>query len=132
MLGVHDKGMLPSGAAQRLKHVPTRATAAFSSAMTSTCSAGIMTSATVSSSRRMPRPVATRMARSPRRSVAVITPRTFSRSSTTRSSRTPRVIMNSFAPASGACGRIVAGVVRRRSVITSSAGDSSETLPAWA
>jgi hypothetical protein len=39
----------------------------------------------------------------------VRTPSTFSWSSTTSKSRTPRAIMNWFAPPIGACGRIVAG-----------------------
>src|SRR5439155_18055969 len=95
--------------------------------MTSSCSAGVMTSATVSSSRRMPRSIAARIGRSERMSVAVSTPSTFSWSSVTRSRRTPRVIMNWLAPASGACGRIVAGATRVRSVITCAAGDSAVT-----
>ena len=56
--------------------------------------AGVMTSATVSSSRRWARLAATSIGRSPRTSLAVITPSTFSRSSTASSRRTPRVIMN--------------------------------------
>src|SRR6185295_11045980 len=104
---------------------PTRAPSTSASAITSTSPAPVMMSATVSSSRRRPRCVAASIARSPRMSVAVITPSTFSRSSTASSRRTPRVIMNWLAPESGACGRMVAGATRARSVITSSAGEAA-------
>src|ERR1041384_1360106 len=111
---------------------PTREASTSARSITSISAAGVMMSATLSSSRRRPRPVATCIGRSPRRSGAVIRPRMTSRSSTTRSSRTPRVIMNWFAPASGACCRMVAGLTRARSVITCSAGESGVTRAAGA
>src|SRR5688500_15086539 len=61
-----------------------------------------------------------------------MTPSTRSRSSATSSSRTPRVIMNWFAPCRGACGRMLAGLTCARSVMTSRAGDSSVTRADWA
>src|SRR6185503_11708877 len=49
---------------------------------------------------------------------------------TTSSRRTPRAIMNWFAPPTGACGRMVARLARIRSVIASSAGDPRSTRAA--
>src|SRR3990170_1975804 len=109
---------------------PTRAPSTAASSTTSTSSLGVIRSATVSSSHRPPRSTASRVGFSPRMSAAVSTPSTASRSSTTSSSRTPRERMNSWAPSIGAWARMVAGLTRARSVITSSAGDSGVTRAA--
>ena len=106
---------------------PTFAPRTSSMRMATIESTGVITSDTSSSLRLMPRAWLTRTGRSPRMSVVVTRPTRWPSGAVTNSERTAREIMYSLAACTGADGSIVTAATLARSVITSSAGESSVT-----